>query len=261
MSQTAKTLKSAAVALYLMSSAALTFAQSREPVHVQYDGFVKAPTGEWVLSFGYLNANREMVTVPSGPSNSMGPGTTDRNQPTTFLPGRHRYACTMIMPADWDGKIEWVVKVDGYTSSTTQKPKDPLYELERTSEERATTGIEPSKATRNVCINRPPSIWMANTMDAGSLGPENRTITKFTTRVGTNLILMGQVDDDALPRGEKIISVKWRQVSGPGRATFTDPAVASTRATFDLPGAYVLELSASDGSASNSLKVDVAVEK
>ena len=53
--------------------------------------------------------------------------------------------------------------------------------------------------------------------------------------------------------------MSWEQVSGPAVVAFADPASASTSATFDAPGSYVLRLTASDSQASASDDVRVEV--
>ncbi|MGA3134143.1 MAG: RHS repeat-associated core domain-containing protein [Terracidiphilus sp.] len=72
------------------------------------------------------------------------------------------------------------------------------------------------------------------------------------------LQLNGSATDSALPTGETI-SGTWSEVSGPGTVSFslqqssmngTSGTYAAT-ATFDAPGAYVLELTASDFTSSN----------
>jgi hypothetical protein len=42
-------------------------------------------------------------------------------------------------------------------------------------------------------------------------------------------------------------TVQWKMYSGPGTVTFGNPAKAATTASFNLPGDYILMLSASDG--------------
>lgn len=45
--------------------------------------------------FGYVNSDDESVTLPIGPQNAFTPGSPDRGQPTTFLPGAHGSAFRM----------------------------------------------------------------------------------------------------------------------------------------------------------------------
>ncbi|MEJ2175884.1 MAG: hypothetical protein P8Y76_13515 [bacterium] len=68
------------------------------------------------------------------------------------------------------------------------------------------------------------------------------------------------VDDDGLPVPPGSVSVIWTQLSGPGVASFTDPATIDTVASFTLPGSYLLELSANDGERASSDTVTVEVE-
>ena len=51
----------------------------------------------------------------------------------------------------------------------------------------------------------------------------------------------------------------WKKISGPGDVTFSDETKGPTRAKFSAPGAYVLELSATDGEKSGSIRVSVTV--
>ena len=83
-----------------------TYAQN-EPVYAVYDGFFVTDEGQYVLSFAYFSHNFEPVTVPVGPTNSFGPGPSDRQQPTTFLPGHRRFQCVMVMAPDFDGGLRW----------------------------------------------------------------------------------------------------------------------------------------------------------
>ncbi len=72
------------------------------------------------------------------------------------------------------------------------------------------------------------------------------------------MAINGRVEDDGLPRGSKVASA-WKKISGPGAVTFSDAASGPTRAKFSAAGAYVIELSATDGEKTNSLKVNVSV--
>ena len=54
--------------------------------------------------------------------------------------------------------------------------------------------------------------------------------------------------------------VRWSKQSGPGSVTFAKPAELTTTATFSAPGAYVLALTADDGSATATSTLSVNVE-
>jgi len=52
----------------------------------------------------------------------------------------------------------------------------------------------------------------------------------------------------------------WSKVSGPGDVTFADPKAAVTTATFSVPGAYVLQVTADNGTTKASSNLAVQVE-
>jgi len=56
--------------------------------------------------------------------------------------------------------------------------------------------------------------------------------------------------DDGLPDPPGMLSFHWRQVEGPGTATFFSIETAATEVSFDALGDYLLELRVSDGSRS-----------
>lgn len=65
--------------------------------------------------------------------------------------------------------------------------------------------------------------------------------------ISTNTFnLAGNVTDDGKPV-PAAVTTQWNQVSGPGTASFDDPAAVSTAVTFPAPGDYVLRLVANDG--------------
>jgi hypothetical protein len=80
----------------------------------------------------------------------------------------------------------------------------------------------------------------------------------FGARLGSALILNGDVQDDGLPRESRLI-VAWKKVSGPGAVAFSSIDTAITRATFTVPGEYELELTGSDGEKTRSVRVKVVV--
>jgi hypothetical protein len=243
-----------AVAAILWTGTAPVAAQPTKPVYLQYDGYVKNPDGTLTLSFGYFNMNNVDVTVPPGDANTFTPAPGDRNQPITFLKGRHRFACSMVVNKAFDGKLQWTVKFAGATQTTTAKTLDALYELEEHSAHRASAGLDVAGAPKNVCVNRAPVVEVVNPFG----GSDGAAATNVTAKVGEGLPINGRVEDDGLPRNSTVTSA-WKKISGPGDVTFSDAASAPTRVTFSAPGAYVIELSATDGEKANSLKINVAV--
>jgi hypothetical protein len=233
-------------------------AQATHPIYLQYDGYVKNADGTYTLSFGYFNLNHVEVRIEPGEDNAFVPGPAERNQPAVFLKGRHRFACSMVVPADFDGQLQWRVRFAGRTSLTTAKTLDPLYELELNSARRATSGLDLAKAPRGVCVNRAPAVQVINPLADINAGADTLAATSFATRLDQELALTGNVEDDGLPRGSQLM-ISWKKNSGPGTVTFSDASQPVTRARFSAVGDYELELSATDTEHTSSVKIKVTV--
>ena len=134
-------------------AASLIAVQPRHPVYLIYDGFVRNADGSLTLAYGYHNVNRVDVTV-EGEDNAFLTGAADRGQPTVFLPGRERFACVMVVPETFDGRLQWQVRFAGHESVTTARVLDPLYALEEASAREAVEGIEVDGAPQGVCLKR-----------------------------------------------------------------------------------------------------------
>ncbi|MEQ1730333.1 MAG: hypothetical protein ABL982_18355, partial [Vicinamibacterales bacterium] len=98
-------------------------------------------------------------------------------------------------------------------------------------------------------VDGPPPTNLAPVVSAGSA----QTIT-----LPSGATLSGTVTDDGLPQGAAVTST-WTQQSGPGTATFANPASPATTATFSVAGTYVLRLTASDTALSASADVTITV--
>jgi hypothetical protein len=232
--------------------------QPTQPIYLQYDGFVKNEGGSYTLSFGYFNMNQVAVSIQPGENNGFTPAPADRNQPIIFEKGRHRFACSIVVPADFDGNLQWTARFAGKTSTTTIKTLDPLYELELNSARRVISGLDPAKAPRGVCVNRSPTVQVINPLADINAGADTLAATSFAARLDQELSLNGSVEDDGLPRGVKL-TVTWKKSSGPGEVTFSDTSQPVTRARFSAAGVYELELSATDTERASSVKIQVTV--
>jgi hypothetical protein len=232
-------------------------AQPIQPIYLQYDGFVRNKDNHTLtLSFGYYNMNHVDVRIAVGESNGFLPGPSDRNQPLTFLEGRHRFACAIVVPENFDSGLQWQVRFAGRIATTTEKVLNPLYELEPSSEKRVMTGLDLKKAPKGSCVNRSPTVQIVSPGTDPTASAD--AVPTFTARVGAALILNGEVQDDGLPRESKLIA-GWRKTGGSGAVTFSSTDTALTRATFGAPGEYELELVGSDGEKTSSVKVKVIV--
>ena len=145
----------AAVVLALTGAVAASVvrAQPRHPLYLIYDGFITNADGSRTLAFGYHNLNHVDVTV-AGDDNVFLSGAPDREQPTVFQPGRHRFACVMVVPDRFEGPLRWRVRFAGHTSTTTPRMLDPLYALEEASALRAVEGIDVDGASPGTCLER-----------------------------------------------------------------------------------------------------------
>src|SRR6185503_10719443 len=128
--------RTAAMTLALLGALALHGdAQPMAPIYVQLDGFVRNKEAHTLTySFGYYNTNVVPVRIEPGDNNGFLPGPADRQQPTMLRAGRHRFACTIIVPETFTGTLQWQIKFAGKTSITTAKIQNGLYELELNSE-------------------------------------------------------------------------------------------------------------------------------
>jgi hypothetical protein len=241
----------AAVAAVLPSPSS---AQINQPIYPAYDGYVKNPDGSYTLAFAYFSHNAEPVTVGVGDQNAFAPGPGDRQQPTVFKPGHWRFQCVMVVGADFDGKLRWSLAYAGTTTGTSEHMLQSNWNLvEGAAELRQ---IDYAKAAKGICLNRPPQVRVLGSTGGGRGKPGSLSVT---SSVGERFSLFGSVNDEGLPRAGKLTAT-WQQMSGPGQVTFENAAEPRTRATFSAPGAYELELSATDGELRSTARVIVTVK-
>jgi hypothetical protein len=219
---------------------------SGQSVTAAYEGWFKNPDGTYSLLIGYFNRNlEETPDIPVGPENRIEPGEPDRGQPTHFLPRRQWGVFTIQVPADFPGKkLTWVLVAHG---KETRIPMglDPLWE------------VEPYKDAAQG--NRPPVLRFAPDGPAQQ-GPPLGISASIEATVSEPATLAVWATDDAVIDPDRTdhkgpqLTVKWSKYRGPGGVTFekanldVDPAEgkATTTATFDAPGDYILRLQAND---------------
>lgn len=90
---------------------------------------------------------------------------------------------------------------------------------------------------------------------------------EIVTRVTNTILLEGLVTDDGLPAGGELTAF-WRKRSGPGLVSFGAPGAVTdatnrleidTSVSFNLPGTYVLRLTADDAQLTSFAEVTVTV--
>ncbi len=228
-------------------------AQSNQPVYPVYDGFHVTEDGLYVISFAYFSHNFDTVTVPPGPANAFGTEPADRLQPTTFAPGHHRFQCIMVMDTDFTGGLRWTLAHAGTTTSTSEDMLQYNWEFDDRTVRAVLRDVDVENAPRGVCLNRSPLVRFL-----GLRGGPDGEPPQVSAAVGADLKLFGSVRDEGLPREGGLTST-WRKVEGPGRVTFSAQDEPRTLARFDAPGAYELELRASDSLLETGLRLVVHV--
>ncbi len=247
-------LRAVILAVVFIGLALPASAQLNQPIYPAYDGFVKNPDGSYTLSFRYFSHNAEPVTIPPGDQNAFAPAPGDRQQPTTFKPGDWRFQCVMVVGAEFDGKLRWTLSYGGTTTGTSEHMLQSNWNLvEGAAELRQ---IDYAKVPKGVCLNRAPQVRVLGATGGGRGKPASLSVT---SSVGERFSLFGSVNDEGLPRTGKLVTA-WKQLNGPGTVAFENAAAPRTRATFSAPGAYELELTATDGEFSSATRVLVNVK-
>ena len=234
----------------LPGAAARAPSQRGQPIYPAYDGFLKNPDGSYTLAFAYFSHNAEVVTIAPGPDNAFAPLPGDRQQPTVFKPGHHRFQCVMVVPADFDGKMRWTLTYAGTVTGTSERMLQSNWNLVEGAAD--LSRIDHATVPRGVCLNRAPTDRLR-----GRTARKGEVLVEASTT--EELHLFGSVADEGLPRGRDLV-VNWRSVTGAGPVQFSDARSARTIATFSTPGAHALELTASDSEFTTTLRVLVTVK-
>lgn len=227
---------------------------SGQSVTPAFEGWFANADGTYSILYGYFNRNmKQELDIPIGPDNKIEPAGPDRGQPTHFLTRRQWGMFTVTVPKDFgQQKVTWTITANGVITAIPAG-LDPLWE------------VAPFKDASG---NTPPFIGFS---DKGPFvqGPRAQSETLSAT-VGVPLPLPLWVADDAnlIPGAERPktppITVTWNKFRGPGTvvfsaekpsiedAAFAAPAKttvhgkASTTATFNEPGEYILHVTAND---------------
>jgi hypothetical protein len=224
-----------------------------------FDGWYENADGSITLSFGYSNLNRnEVIEIPLGPDNVVEPKEYDGKQPTSFPPvrtdssgaridrrERERGVFTVTVPAGFKGDVVWTLRYRGQSYRVPGRSKTGAYQLRWP-----------------MAMGSVPPLLRFTAGGPTGRGPVGLQSDLLQATVGKPLALTVYFKDDSVreadavpfkPRGgaaKAAINVTWYKHTGPGAVTF-DPAQsgiaelegqASTSATFDAPGDYVLRV-------------------
>ncbi len=214
-----------------------------------FEGWYTNPDGTLMLSFGYFNRNtEETLEVPLGEDNRFGGGEPDRGQPTVFLPGRQWGVFGFrVAPDMGDGKVYWTLNTRGVSHSVPGH-LDRGYYLDALVGEAGTGNTPP---VLRFAPEGPPSQG-----PGGNFGPS------LTARVGAPVSLSIRANDDwrfepywHRGRDPDNLTLTWQKYRGPGNVSFDSATVqiargsddvATTAATFDEPGEYMVRVLAND---------------
>ena len=217
-----------------------------------FEGWYQNPDGSYSLLLGYFNRNmKETFDIPVGPNNKIEPGPIDQGQPTHFQTGRQWGVFVLKVPRDFGSKaLTWTITANGETQSipfalNKSYPITPF--------EEAGMG------------NKPPVFAFAG--GAKVTGPPTAIAASFTGAANQPVTIGLAVEDPKQTkqglegRGGRggavaVANVSFHKFRGPGTVTF-DPAripaktqgeTVTTKATFSLPGEYLLRVQGNDES-------------
>ena len=228
-----------------------------EAIWPAYEGWSRNADGSLTLLLGYFNRNEEVVEIPVGDDNRMGPGDADRGQPTHFLPGRNWGVFSITVPEDRaEERLTWTIRVNNQLSEIAFWANPAYY-------------TDPFLNRANG--NAPPTLRIGAD-SAAAQGPPHGLAATWSTTVGEPLGLLATVTDRPLTiepeqrRGRRRrppLSLTWKKYRGPGEVTFAAEGMDAgpelthafeeleggetlTTATFSAPGRYRLMATGND---------------
>jgi hypothetical protein len=229
-------------------------AKSGQSVTPVYEGWYRNGDGTFSLSFGYYNRNAtEVIEIPIGADNFLSPGDSGQGQPTRFEARRHWGVFAVKVPANFgDRKVTWTLRRRGETFAIPGS-LHPDWEIDALAGE-AGTG------------NTPP-VMKLSSGGPEARGPGGAMSAPLSATVGQPLTITVWATDDGLGEGSVAgggraaqVALMWFKHQGPGNVVFGTPAprpaagdgMATTTATFDTPGTYILRIRANDSSVASS---------
>jgi hypothetical protein len=259
---------------------------SGESVYPVYEGWGPHKDGSTVILLGYFNRNRtQAVDIPIGPNNRIEPGGPDQGQPTHFEAGQQHGVFAIRVPKDFGSqKLTWTLTVNGQTTSVSFWLNPPYFlDFFRN----AATENEPPvvRLTENGPPLTGPPLGVAHTLSGtvkqpvalrlwasdvpeGRPGADDELADQRSKRptVVEPFAIVGDQSFGGIkggrPRAARPdIIVSWKMHRGPGRVSVAQPRIplitkgdskvvvqASTTATFDTPGEYVMRAQVNDES-------------
>jgi len=223
-----------------------------------WEGWYPNPDGTATIYFGYYNRNRqEVVTIPAGPDNqvTVAGQVVEAGQPTVFDPRRNYGVFGVKVPGDFADEVVWTLKHDGRAFSIPGS-LNPVWMTDQLAGD-ADGDFPPTMRLEEngAGFEGPLGQWAAQTRTATVGQPLEITVWGSRQRPAGEGAPAAEPAAGGRGRGSVGFRVEWDLHAGPGHVTFTPPnatipnagGMATTSATFDAPGAYVLRMTASQG--------------
>jgi hypothetical protein len=236
-----------------------------------FEGWYPNVDGTATIYFGYFNRNeKQVVRVPVGPDNQVtmaGKVVDDAGQPTVFQPRRQYGVFGVQVPGDFKGQVVWALKMHNKTLSVPGS-LNPLWKTDQLNGD-ADGNFGPTlrfqESESGPTAVGPLGLTDPQTLTAKVGEPLQITVwARHDTPPVPNYAEAGggaSTPDAGIPdatggRGAaRGVRVDWVEHAGPGNVSF-DPTngnvpdaggMATTSATFDTPGTYIVRASAAQG--------------
>lgn len=223
-----------------------------QSVYPAFEGWYENADGSYSLLLGYFNRNlKQELDIPIGADNQIMPGGPDLGQPTHFMPRRGWGVLVVRVPKDFgDRKITWTLGANG-TRVSIAFGLTKGYQIEPLRD--AGIGNTPptlSFGPDGPSVQGPPPALDAAPVIQAAVGQP----VPITVHATDDAVRQTQVRFSAEPRPPARLTVSLSPYRAPGRVVIAEPAPrvvngqATTSATFDAPGNYVLRAEGNDDS-------------
>lgn len=259
---------------------------SGEAIYPVFEGWGPHKDGTTVLLLGYYNRNRsEAVDVPVGPNNRIEPGGPDRGQPTHFEAGQQHGVFAIRVPRDFASqKLTWTLSVNGQTTTVSFWLNPPyfldFFKNAATENEppvvrmtadgpgitgpplgiaHAVSGAVRQPIALRLWASDVPARWPGAADELTEQRSKRPSVVEPFAVVGDQSF--GGIRGGRGRAARPDISVSWKMYRGPGKVVVAQPRIplvtkkdpnvviqASTTATFDTPGEYVMRAQVNDES-------------
>lgn len=256
-----------------------------EAIYPVVEGWGPLRDGTIVILLGYYNRNSsQSMDIPVGPDNRIEPGGPDFGQPTHFEPRRHHGMFALVAPKDLGTKkLTWTLRANGQMTAVSFW-LNPPYKL--AFFKHAASGNEPPvirfstdgptqtgppqgvahSLSATVGTPVPLTLWASDVPPSHKDAEEELAVIRGRNALVDPIAIVGDQTlggPTAKParssRPELVVT--WKKYRAPGGVTFSrnplllvtkgDPNAvveATTSATFDAPGEYVLRAQVNDDS-------------